>query len=152
MSEIKITRYDPRKDKEELENLVKNFEYRLGEVDLVKFAKELEARLKDLRLRNSMVLAREEGKLVGAGFFSIWNDYLGRQTCVLHDIILQKEDAFKKGIEESIAREIFSYLKKTMKIEKVSVYAKKRGDTNLQSIFMKLGVKKSDWELYEKSL
>ena len=152
MSEIKITRYDPREDKEELENLVKDFEYRLGEVDLDKFKKELETRLKDLLLRNSMILAKEEGKLVGAGFFSIWKDYLGRQTCVMHDIIVQKENAFKKGIEESIAREMFIYLKKIMKIDAVTIYAKKRGDTNLQSVLMKLSVKKSDWEIYEKIL
>ena len=152
MSEITITRYNPREDKEDLNNLVKDFEYRIGDVDLDKFNKELEARLKDLRFRNSIILAKEEDKLVGAGFFSIWNDYLGRQTCVLHDIIIRKEDAFKKGIEESIMREIFAYLKNTMKIDEVSVYAKKREDTNLQSVLMKLGMKKSDWEHFIHNL
>ncbi|MHA1612422.1 MAG: GNAT family N-acetyltransferase [Promethearchaeota archaeon] len=152
MSKIKILRYNPREDKEELEKLIKDFEYRLGEVNFDKFNKELSARLNDLIFRNSMILAKEEGKLVGAGFCSIWNDYLGRQTCVLHDIIVRKEDAFKKGIEENIMREIFEYLKKSLKIEEVTVYAKKRGDSNLQSVLIKLGVKKSDWDLYEHKL
>lgn len=148
MSEIKITRYNPRKDKEELEALVKDFEYRIGEVDLVKFNKEIEDRLKDLKLRNSMILAKEDGKIVGAGFFSIWNDYLGRQNCVLHDIIVRKDDAFKKGIEELVMRELFNYLKKTMKIKDVSIYAKKKGDSNFQSVLIKLGIKKSEWDHY----
>ncbi|WP_457558037.1 N-acetyltransferase family protein [Candidatus Harpocratesius sp.] len=152
MSEITITRYNPRKDKDELEQLLKDFEYRIGKVDFDKFSKEIEERSKDLRLRNSMILAKEDGKIVGAGFFSIWNDYLGRQHCVLHDVIVRKEHSFKKGIEEKIMRELFNYLKKTMKIEKVSLYAKKKGDSNLLSVLMKLGIKKSEWDHYEHFL
>ncbi|MHA1776471.1 MAG: hypothetical protein DRO88_05980 [Promethearchaeia archaeon] len=152
MAEIKIARYNPRKDKEQLEALLKAFEYRVGEVDLEKFNKEIEERSRDLRLRNAMVVAKEDDKIVGAGFFSIWNDYLGRQHCVLHDVITRKEDAFKKGIEEMIFRELFSYLKKTMKIKKVSLYAKKHGDSNFLSILMKLGIKKSEWDHYEHEL
>ena len=148
MSEITITRYNPRKDKEELEQLIKEFEYRVGEVDLKLWNAELDSRLKDLRLRNSMILAKDGEKLVGAGFFSIWNDYLGRQNCVIHDVIVRKEDAFKRSIEESILRELFNYLKKTMKIEEVSLYAKKKGDSNLQSVLIKLGIKKSEWDHY----
>lgn len=152
MTEIKIARYNPRKDKEELEALIKDFEYRVGEIDIEKFSKEIEERSRDLRLRNAMVIAKEEEKIVGAGFFSLWYDFLGRQHCVLHDVVTRKEDAFKKGIEEMIIRELFNYLKKTMKIDKVSLYAKKQGDSNLISIFMKLGIKKSEWEHYELTL
>jgi hypothetical protein len=148
MAEIKIARYNPRNDKEELEQLIKDFEYRVGDVDLTLWNKEMDSRLKDLKLRNSMVLAKEEDKLVGAGFFSIWHDYLGRPNCVLHDIIVRKDDAYKKGIEELLMRELFSYLKKTMKIEEVSLFAKKKGDSNLQSVLIKLGIKKSEWDHY----
>ena len=152
IQEIEISRYNPRQDKEALQDLVKEFEYRVGKIDLVKFSAEIDARAKDLKLRNSMILAKLDNRIIGAGFFSLWTDHLGFTRCYVHDVITRKEDAYKKGIEEKILRELFKYLKMTMKIEKVILFAKKQGDSNLQSIFMKLGIKKGDVDLYEHTL
>ena len=58
---FEIVRYDPRKDKEELESLIGDFEYRsVYPIDLEKFIKEIDNRVKDLKLRNAMILAKEE--------------------------------------------------------------------------------------------
>ncbi|MHA1602242.1 MAG: hypothetical protein ACTSUI_04450, partial [Promethearchaeota archaeon] len=139
MGEIIITRYNPRLDKESLIDLIQNFEYRAGKLDLNAFSQELEKRLKDLKMRNSIIVAKDDSTIVGAGFFTVWYDFLGRINCVVHDVAVRKEDAFKRGIEEKILRELFGYLKKTMKIESVQLIAHHQGDSNLQSIFMKLG-------------
>ena len=153
MADIKIKRYNPRKDKEALIDLVCDFEYRsLYPIDVKKFEKEIDDRVKDLKLRNSIVLAKEDGNLVGAGFFTIWSDYLGNDHCYVHNVVTRKEDSFKKGIEELLLKELFKYLKKTMKVEKVGLWAKKR-DSNFQSVLMKMGIKKNrDLEYYEHDL
>ena len=153
MADIKIKRYNPRKDKEDLIDLVSDFEYRsLYPIDVKKFEKEIDDRVKDLKLRNSIVLAKEDGNLVGAGFFTIWSDYLGNDHCYVHNVVTRKEDSFKKGIEELLLKELFKYLKKTMKVEKVGLWAKKR-DSNFQSVLMKMGIKKNrDLEYYEHDL
>lgn len=153
MSEIKIVRYDPRKDKEGLEALVKDFEYKsIYPIDIQKFSNEIDGRIKDLKLRNSMILAKmveeNEEKVVGAGFFTMMNDYLGNSHCFIHDVVVRKEDSFKKGIEELILRELFSYLKKTMKIDKIGLFIR-RNDSNIQSLLMKLKIKKSELDFYE---
>ncbi len=149
MSEIKIVRYDPRKDKEDLEALIKEFEYRsIYPIDIQKFSSEIGNRVKDLKLRNSMILAKIEDKVVGAGFFTIVNDYLGNIHTTIHDVVVRKEDSFKKGIEELILRELFLYLKKTMKIDKIGIFIR-RNDSNIQSLLMKLKIKKSELDYYE---
>ena len=153
---LKLTRYNPRQDKADLEALVADFQYRLdllGEkLDLTKFSKEIDQRSKSLINRNSIVLAKEDTNLVGAGFFTIWCDFLGNQHCLVHDVVTRKEDAFKKGIEETVLRELFTYLKKTMKIEKIGLWARKR-DSNFQSVLMKLKIKKNtDLDYYEHEL
>ena len=149
MSEVKIVRYDPRKDKESLEALVKDFEYRsIYPIDIQKFSSEIGNRVKDLKLRNSMILAKMEDKVVGAGFFTLMNDYLGNLHCIIHDVVVRKEDSFKRGIEELILRELFSYLKKTMKIDNVGIFIR-RNDSNIQSLLMKLKIKKSELDYYE---
>ncbi len=148
MSEIKIVRYDPRKDKEALEALVKEFEYRnINPIDIQKFSIEIGNRVKDLKLRNSMILAKSDEKVVGAGFFTIMNDYLGISHTFVHDVVVRKEDSFKRGIEELILRELFSYLKKTMKIDKVGIFIRRK-DSNIQSLLMKLKIKKSELDYY----
>ena len=155
IKEIQISRYNPRQDKEALLELVKDFEYRVGKkINLENFSAEIDKRSKDLKLRNSLILAKgkSEYRIIGAGFFSLWTDHLGYMHCYVHHVITRKEDAYKLGIEEKILRELFAYLKKTMKIEKVILFAKKTGDSNLQSIFMKLGIKKGDVDLYEHAL
>ena len=149
MSEIKIVRYDPRKDKASLVELIKEFEYRsVYPIDIQKFSNEIENRIKDLKLRNSMILAKEEERIVGAGFFTLMNDYLGNPHCIIHDVVIRKEDSFKRGIEEKILRELFSYLKKTMKIDKVGFFIRRK-DSNIQSLLMKLKIKKSELDYYE---
>ncbi|MHA1720070.1 MAG: hypothetical protein ACTSWX_03565 [Promethearchaeota archaeon] len=149
MSEIKIVRYDPRKDKAALIELIKEFEYRsIYPIDVQKFSNEIENRVKDLKLRNSMILAKEEERIVGAGFFTLMNDYLGNSHCIIHDVVIRKEDSFKRGIEEKILRELFSYLNKTMKIDKVGFFIRRK-DSNIQSLLMKLKIKKSELDYYE---
>ncbi|MHA1745807.1 MAG: hypothetical protein ACTSWW_07395, partial [Promethearchaeota archaeon] len=79
LNEIQISRYNPRLDREGLLELVKDFEYRVGEerLDLEKFSVELDKRSLDLKLRNSMILGKIDNRIIGAGFFSLWTDYLG---------------------------------------------------------------------------
>ena len=152
MAPIKITRFNPRNDMDDLLALIDDFEYRVGEIDLNAVKEQIKARNKDLKLRNSMIIAKEASKIVGAGFFSLWKDFLGKSHCIVHDVVTRKENAFKKGIEEKILRELFQYLKKTMKINKVYLFADKKGDSNLKSVFMKLGIKKGTREYYEHEL
>jgi L-amino acid N-acyltransferase YncA len=152
MADFKITRYDPRKDKADLEELVGEYEYRsIYPINIAKFSKEISQRVLDLKLRNSIVLAKEEEKIIGAGFFTIWTDFLGNTQCVVHDVVVRKADSFKKGIEEAILRELFKYIKQTMKIDKIGLFARKK-DSNFQSILMKMKIKKSDLDFYEHSL
>jgi hypothetical protein len=152
MSEIKIKRYDPRKDKDALEALVKDFDYRSNyPIVIEQFAKEIGQRVLDLKLRNSIVLATEGETIIGAGFFTIWNDYLGNQQCIVHDVVTRKEDSFKKGIEELILKELFKYIKSTMKIDKVGLFVKKN-DSNFQSLLLKMQIKKSNLEFYEHNI
>ncbi len=152
MADIKITRFNPRQDKEEMLALIKEFDYRVKDINLDEVSKQIDLRNKDLKLRNSMILAKEDNIIVGAGFFSIWKDFLGKSHCIVHDVVTKKVHAFKKGIEEKIYRELFQYLKKTMKIEKIYMFAQKRGDSNLKSLFMKLGIKSGDMDYYELEL
>lgn len=154
--EIKLSRYNPRQDKADLEAIVADFQYRLDQlgekVDLDKFSKEIDQRSKSLINRNSIVLAKDGDVLVGAGFFTIWTDFLGNQHCLIHDVVTRKENAFKNGIEEAVLRELFNYLKKTMKIDKIGLWARKR-DSNFQSVLMKLKIKKNtDLDYYEHQI
>ena len=55
MGEIKIKHYNPRQDKEAILQLIKKFEYRVGEVDLDAVSKELDHRANDLKMRNSIM-------------------------------------------------------------------------------------------------
>ena len=143
---------DPRKDMEQVKELISHFEYKTGHpIDIAKFENELNKRVKDLALRNGNVLAKIGDEIIGAGFFTIWNDILGESHAIIHDVIVKKEDAFKKGIEETVIREIFTYLKRTLKIETANLFASRR-DGNYQSLLMKLGFKKSNLDYYQKSL
>ena len=108
---------DTKNKQEELLKLIKEFEYRVGEIDLNQVSKELDNRANDLKLRNSIVLAKEDEIIVGAGFISIWNDFLGRTQVIVHDVITRKKDAFKKGIEEKILKELIKYMKNILKID-----------------------------------
>ncbi|MEJ2279554.1 MAG: GNAT family N-acetyltransferase [Candidatus Lokiarchaeota archaeon] len=112
------------------------------------FEKELENRVLKLQDRNSMVVAREAGKMIGWGTYTIWRDYLGKDWAVIHQILTKREDSYKKGIEERIIKELQSYIKRTLKIEK-TYYICPDSNSALRSIFLKLGIKKSDYIWYE---
>ena len=149
---MELIRYDPRKHRDMLKNLVEAFDYRTFDpIDIDAFLKELDKRALDLLLRNSIVLAFEGETLVGAGFFTIWTNHLGQKKCEIHQVIVRKEDSFKKGIEEMIMKELFYYVKSAMNIQKVYLFCREK-DINFKSLLMKMGIKKVNYEYYEHPL
>jgi ribosomal protein S18 acetylase RimI-like enzyme len=149
---MELVRYDPRKHRDMLKELVQAFEYRAFEpIKPEDFLKELDKRALDLLLRNSIVLAFEEDVLLGAGFFTIWTNHLGQKRCEIHQVIVRKEDSFKKGIEETIMKELLYYVKSAMNISKVYLYCR-NSDINFKSLLMKMGIKKQDIEYFEHQL
>ena len=115
------------------------------------FKKEIEHRVLDLKLRNSIILAKEEGKIIGAGMFSPYNDDFGNPHCIVHQVLTYKEDAYKKGIEETVMRELFKYIKNTMNISQIEIVCDPK-DSRFQSVLMKLGIKRSKLLLFEHNL
>ena len=111
---IIIDRYDPRSDKETLKEIFQDFienkTYFFSHSQ--KFEEELNKRTLDLQYRNSMVVAKEDGKIVGFGTYTLFRDYLGNDRILIHQVLTRKEDSFKKGIEEMVIREIQLYIKK----------------------------------------
>ncbi len=150
---IVIDRYNPRDDKEELKELFEDFaENKLYfKTSWQDFEKVLNERVLDLTLRNGMIVAKEDGNLVGWGTYSQFKDYLGIERVLIHQIMTKKIDAYKKGIEEQIIREIEKYIKNTLEIDK-AYYIGVEPDNNLQSVFLKLGIEKSKYVWYEKDL
>ena len=150
---IIIDRYDPRVDKEALKDLFKEFisikSYFFSHWE--KFEEELNRRTLDLLYRNSMVVAKEDGKLVGFGTYTLFRDYLGNDRVLIHQVLTKKEDSFKKGIEEKIIRELQLYIKRTLKLDKVFFIAPD-SDSAIRSLFLKLGVKKSPNIWYENEI
>ena len=147
---LAIERYDPRIDKDELkeifEDFIENKSYFFSHWE--KFEAELNRRVLDLQYRNSMIVAKEGGKIVGWGTYTKFRDYLGNERVIIHQVMTRKDDAYKKGIEEMILRELQLYVKKTVKLDK-AYYICPDSDGALRSIFMKLGVKKSKFVWYE---
>jgi len=145
-----IDRYDPRLDKDDLkeifEDFIENKSYFFSHWE--KFETELNRRVLDLQYRNSMIVAKEEGKIVGWGTYTKFRDYLGNERVIIHQVMTRKDDSYKKGIEEKILRELQLYVKKTVKLDKV-YYICPDSDGALRSIFMKIGVKKSKFVWYE---
>ena len=150
---MEITRYDPRKDKEALNELFNDFIENKSyfSSNWNKFEYELNKRLLNLQYRNSMVIAKEGDKLVGWGTYTIFRDYLGNDRVLIHQVLTKKEDSFKKGIEEAIIREIITYIKKTTDIDKFSILGPD-SDGSLRSLLLKLGLKKSKFIWYENNL
>lgn len=150
---IIIDRYDPRVDKEALKELFKDFisikSYFFSHWE--KFEEELNRRALDLQYRNSMVVAKEDGKILGFGTYTLFRDYLGNDRVLIHQVMTKKEDSFKKGIEEKIIRELQLYVKRTLKIDKV-YFICPDSDGALRSLFLKLGVKKSQNIWYENEI
>jgi len=145
-----IDRYDPRLDKDDLkeifEDFITNKSYFFSHWK--KFEEELNRRALDLQYRNSMIVAKEGGKIVGWGTYTKFRDYLGNDRALVHQVMTRKIDSYKMGIEEKILRELQLYIKKTVKLDKV-YYICPDSDGALRSIFMKLGVKKSRLVWYE---
>ena len=150
---IIIDRYDPRVDKEALKELFKDFisikSYFFSHWE--KFEDELNRRTLDLQYRNSMVVAKEDGQILGFGTYTLFRDYLGNDRILIHQVLTKKEDSFKKGIEEKIIRELQLYIKRTLKIDK-AYFICPDSDGALRSLFLKLGVKKSRYIWYENEI
>ena len=149
---MELERYNPRKDREALIELVSAFDYRAFKpIILDNFTKELDTRVKDLKMRNSIVLAKEGENLLGAGFFTVFVNHFGETQCQVHQVVTRKENSFRKGIEEQIMRELFKYIKSTMGINQIFLFCDK-SDNNFKSLLMKMGIKKSPLEYYEHTL
>ena len=150
---IIIERYDPRIDNEALKDIFDDFithkSYFISNWE--KFEAELNKRSLDLQYRNSLVVAKENGDIVGFGTYTLFGDYLGNDRVLIHQILTKKEDSFKKGIEEQIIRELQLYIKKTLKIDK-TYFICQDTDGVQQSLFLKLGIKKSKHVWYEHSI
>ena len=150
---MEITRYDPRKDKEALNELFNDFieSKSYFSSNWNKFEYELNKRLLNLQYRNSMIIAKEGDKLIGWGTYTIFRDYLGNDRVLIHQVLTKKEDSFKKGIEEAIIREIITYIKKTTEIDRFNILGPE-SDGSLRSLLLKLGLKKSKFIWYENNL
>ncbi len=150
---MNISRYDPRKDIEGLKELARAFADRsYSQFDEKKFEAEISARVLDLKLRNSIVLARnDEDKIIGAGIFSLFKDNFGNPHCIIHQVMTYKEDSFKLGIEEIIIKEMFKYLKNTMNITNIGLHCMDK-DSQYRSVLMKLGINKSKYIFYDYEL
>ncbi|MGV9200554.1 MAG: GNAT family N-acetyltransferase [Promethearchaeia archaeon] len=150
---IVVERYDPRKDKDALkeifEDFIENKCYFSSQWD--KFEKELDKRSMQLQYRNGMVVAKEDGKLVGFGTYTMFTDYLGNNWVLIHQVITTKKDAYRKGIEEKIIGELQLYVKRSLGEDKV-YFICPDSDGSKRSTFMKMGIKKSDKVWYEKKL
>lgn len=150
---IIIDRYDPRSDKEALkeifEDFIENKSYFFSHWQ--KFEEELNKRTLDLQYRNSMIVAKEDGKLVGFGTYTLFRDYLGNDRVLIHQVLTKKEDSFKRSIEEMVIREIQLYIKRTLKIDKTYFICPDE-DGALRSVFLKIGINKSKFIWYEHDM
>ncbi|MBY9014369.1 MAG: GNAT family N-acetyltransferase [Candidatus Lokiarchaeota archaeon] len=150
---ITTDRYDPRLDKEVLkeifEDFIENKSYFLSNWN--KFEKELNIRVLDLQYRNSMIVAKEEGEIVGWGTYTLIKDYLGNTRALIHQVLTKKENSYRKGIEEQIIRELKLYIKRTLKLDKVFLICQD-SDSALRNLVMKFGAKKSKNYWYENDI
>ncbi len=149
---IAIVRIDPRADKDDILHLTQEyFEWQKLPFDLKNFEVELNNRIADLKKRNGIILVKEDGKLVGVGFFTTYKNYLNQDECVFHKPITRKEDSFKKGIEEAIFRELMKYAKSIFGINKFT-FRSSESDLAWVNLLMKLGIKKIPDTLYEHTI
>ncbi len=150
---MEITRYDPRKDKEALNELfnqfIENKSYFSSNWN--SFEYELNKRVLNLQYRNSMIVAKEGENIVGFGTYTVFRDYLGNNRVLIHQVMTKKEDSYKKGIEEAVIRELITYIKKTIETDKYHIICPD-SDGSLRSLLMKLGLKKSKFIWYESKL
>ena len=150
---IVTDRFDPRLDKDAVkeifEDFIENKSYFVSTWQ--EFEKELNKRVLDLQYRNSMIIAKEEGKIVGWGTYTLIKDYLGNQRALIHQVLTKREDSYRKGIEEQIIRELKLYVKKTLNLNKVFLICQD-SDSALRNLVMKLGAKKSKYYWYENEI
>jgi len=150
---IVTDRYDPRLDrnalKEIFEDFIENKSYFISTWQ--ELEKELNKRVLDLQYRNSMVVAKEEGVIVGWGTYTLIKDYLGNNRALIHQVLTKKEDSYRKGIEEHIIRELKLYIKRTLNLDKVFLICQD-SDSALRNLVMKLGAKKSKNYWYENDI
>jgi RimJ/RimL family protein N-acetyltransferase len=150
---IVTDRFDPRLDKDAVkeifEDFIENKSYFLSTWQ--EFEKEINKRVLDLQYRNSMIVAKEEGEIVGWGTYTLIKDYLGNQRALIHQVLTKKEDSYRKGIEEQIIRELKLYVKKTLNLDKVFLICQD-SDSALRNLVMKLGAKKSKYYWYENDI
>ncbi|NVM16888.1 MAG: GNAT family N-acetyltransferase [Candidatus Lokiarchaeota archaeon] len=150
---IETDRYDPRLDREALkelfEDFIENKSYFISTWQ--NFEKELNKRVLDLQYRNSMIVAKEEGVIVGWGTYTLIEDYLGNKRALIHQILTKKEDSYRKGIEEQIIRELKLYIKRSLNLDKVFLICQD-SDSGLRNLVMKLGAKKSKDFWYENEI
>jgi len=150
---IVTDRYDPRLDsdavKEIFEDFIENKSYFMSTWQ--EFEKEVNKRVLDLQYRNSMVVAKEEGEIIGWGTYTLIKDYLGNQRALIHQVLTKKENSYRKGIEEDIIRELKLYIKRTLNLDKVFLICQD-SDSALRNLVMKLGAKKSKNYWYENEI
>ncbi len=150
---IVIERYQPRLEKDSLkeifEDFIENKSYFASTWE--EFERELNTRVLDLQYRNSMIVAKEEGKIVGWGTYTLIKDYLGNNRALIHQVLTKKEDSYRKGIEEHIIRELKLYIKRTLNLDKVFLICQD-SDSALRNLVMKLGAKKSKNYWYENDI
>ena len=150
---IVTDRYDPRLDRDALkeifEDFIENKSYFISTWQ--ELEKELNKRVLDLQYRNSMVVAKEEGVIVGWGTYTLIKDYLGNNRALIHQVLTKKEDSYRKGIEEQIIRELKLYVKRTLNLDKVFLICQD-SDSALRNLVMKLGAKKSKNYWYENDI
>ncbi len=150
---IVTDRFDPRLDKDAVkeifEDFIENKSYFISTWQ--ELEKELNKRVLDLQYRNSMVVAKEEGEIMGWGTYTLIKDYLGNQRALIHQVLTKKGDSYRKGIEEQIIRELKLYVKKTLNLDKVFLICQD-SDSALRNLIMKLGAKKSKNYWYENDI
>ena len=150
---IETDRYDPRLDKEVLKEIFEDFiENKMYfSSTWQEFEKVLNKRVLDLTYRNAMIVAKEEGEIVGWGTYTLIEDYLGNKRALIHQVLTKKENSYRKGIEELIIRELKLYIKRTLNLDRVFLICQD-SDSALRNLVMKLGAKKSKNYWYENEL
>jgi RimJ/RimL family protein N-acetyltransferase len=150
---IETERYDPRLDKDAIkeifEDFIENKSYFMSTWQ--EFEKELNKRVLDLQYRNSMIVAKEDGKIIGWGTYTLIKDNLGNNRALIHQVLTKKEDSYRKGIEELIIRELKLYVKRTLNLDKIFLICQD-SDSALRNLVMKLGAKKSKNYWYENDI
>ena len=150
---IETDRYDPRLDKDVLKEIFEDFIENKSYFSSTwqEFEKEINKRVLDLQYRNSMIVVKEEGEIVGWGTYTLIEDYLGKKRALIHQVLTKKENSYRKGIEELIIRELKLYIKRTLNLDRVFLICQD-SDSALRNLVMKLGAKKSKNYWYENEI